>query len=293
MSNTIEAGPVPTAEQLGIREPGQVTASEVARRRPAAVGPSNALIDTMSVMAVMERMARNKEVDTTKLAQIREFAEAMLSDQRRTAFDAALAEMQADLPTISARGTIEIRAKDTKGDRTGRVIQSTKYAKWEDINEAIKPVLKKHGFVLRFETGLAYDGRIKVTGILAGHGHRERSEFILQHDATGSKNAVQAVGSSTSYGKRYAAGALLNLTSRGEDDDGRLGGGEPSEGFPGDKTSFITSDQITALVDECKRVGCPRDKFLAWADIASFEEIRADAFAGCMSGLASFTKAKK
>jgi hypothetical protein len=37
---------------------------------------------------------------------------------------------------------------------------------------------------------------------------------------------VQAVGSSTSYGKRYTAFALLNITSTGEDDDGRKAGEE-------------------------------------------------------------------
>ena len=37
---------------------------------------------------------------------------------------------------------------------------------------------------------------------------------------------MQSVGSSVSYGKRYAASALLNLTTHGEDDDGRLGGGK-------------------------------------------------------------------
>ncbi|HET9820175.1 MAG TPA: ERF family protein, partial [Rhodanobacteraceae bacterium] len=50
-------------------------------------------------------------------------------------------------------------------------------------------------------------------------GHREETSITLPADTSGSKNAVQAVASSTSYGKRYTAGALLNLTSHGEDDD--------------------------------------------------------------------------
>ena len=46
-------------------------------------------------------------------------------------------------------------------------------------------------------------------------------------DSTGSKNNVRAIGSSISYGKRYAASALLNITTRGEDDDGKAGGAKP------------------------------------------------------------------
>jgi hypothetical protein len=48
----------------------------------------------------------------------------------------------------------------------------------------------------------------------------------LPVDTSGSKNPVQAVGSSTAYGKRYVMEALLNLTSRGVDDDGKRGGGQ-------------------------------------------------------------------
>ena len=57
----------------------------------------------------------------------------------------------------------------------------------------------------------------------------------LPVDTTGSKNAVQAVGSSTAYGKRYVMEALLNLTSRGQDDDGKRGGGDPEPDSAGKK----------------------------------------------------------
>jgi hypothetical protein len=222
--------------------------------------------DPMAMMQIMERMAKNKEVDPAKLTQIREFGEAILADQRRTAFDAAFSAMQADLPTITAKGTIEIREKGS--GPTGRIIQSTKYAKWEDINDAIKPVLQRHGFSLRFVTGLADDGRVKVTGILGGHGHREESVFILPHDSTGSKNAVQAIGSSTSYGKRYAACALLNITTRGEDDDA-------SSFVDQDDRPKISTKQIDNLMDLCDSKGCPRPKFLKHIGAEAFKDIPA------------------
>ncbi len=50
-------------------------------------------------------------------------------------------------------------------------------------------------------------------------GHSERTSILLPADVSGNKNAVQAVASSVSYGKRYTAGALLNFTTHGEDDD--------------------------------------------------------------------------
>jgi hypothetical protein len=60
-----------------------------------------------------------------------------------------------------------------------------------------------------------------VTCILAHRdGHREETSLDLMHDSTGSKNSVQAIGSSVSYGKRYTMCALLNITTKNEDDDG-------------------------------------------------------------------------
>lgn len=264
------------------RGPAQATATELAVHRSASPAPSAGSPEAM--MAIMERMAKNKEVDTAKLAQIKEFGMDILNDQRRAAFDAAFSQMQNDLPTITARGTIEIREKDARGGRTGAVLQSTKYAKWEDINEAIKPVLHRHGFGLRFVTGLADDGRVKVTGILSGHGHREESVFILPHDSTGSKNAVQAIGSSTSYGKRYAASALLNLTTRGEDDDAS----SFTDQIEQDDRPKVTQRQIEELIELCDAKGCPRAKFLKHIGAEAFKDIPAVDFEAHVDLISSY-----
>jgi hypothetical protein len=105
---------------------------------------------------------------------------------------------------------------------TAGTVQST-YAKWEDINDAIRPVLHEHGFALSFRVKRV-ENAISVTGILSHEdGHSEETTLELPSDTSGSKNAVQAVGSSLSYGKRYTAMALLNITSRApmdRDDDG-------------------------------------------------------------------------
>ncbi|WP_371924668.1 ERF family protein [Pseudomonas sp. R5(2019)] len=42
-------------------------------------------------------------------------------------------------------------------------------------------------------------------------GHREQTAMLLPVDIGKGRNAVQAVGSSTTYGKRYVMCALLNI----------------------------------------------------------------------------------
>src|SRR5262249_5957856 len=161
------------------------------------------LTESSAIIGMIERAARDPNVDIDKMERLLLMQERVIARQAKTSFDASFAEMQEHLPIIDKRGLIEIKEKDSSGKRTGAVQHSTKYALWEDINEAIKPILSRFGFGLQFRTGLADDGRIKVTGILSHReGHREETTMVLQHDSSGSKNAVQAVGSSTSYGKR-------------------------------------------------------------------------------------------
>lgn len=168
--------------------------------------------ETATVLSIIERVAMNPDADIEKMERLLVMHERMQSKQAEAAYNAALSEMQPDLPVIAERGAI----KNKSGG-----IQST-YALWEDINEAIKPILARHGFALSFRTDCS--AGVKVVGVLSHRqGHKETTDILLAPDMSGSKNAVQAVASSISYGKRYTAGALLNLTSRGEDDDGNLG----------------------------------------------------------------------
>ncbi|MFD0987416.1 ERF family protein [Methyloligella solikamskensis] len=149
-------------------------------------------------------------MSAAKLDRLIQLQERTATQDAKKAFLKALSSMQAKLPVIPERGSIT----HPKGGK------STSYALWEDINEAIKPILSKYGFTLTFRTHQE-KSQIIVTGILSHKlGHSEESVMRLPVDTSGSKNPVQAVGSSTSYGKRYSAAALLNLTSRGDDDDG-------------------------------------------------------------------------
>lgn len=191
----------------------------------SAMQPPAEVSETGALLSMLERAAGDPRVDIDKFERLLQMQRQVKADHAREAFAAALAAMQPNLPVITEKGRIEVREKDAQGGRTGALKQSTSYARWEDINEAIKPVLAEHGFALSFRTGVAADGKLTVTGILSHRqGHQEETTIALPHDSTGSKNAVQAVGSSTSYGKRYTASALLNITSRGEDDDGQAGG---------------------------------------------------------------------
>lgn len=229
--------------------------SAVAEVKPVEQVPAT-VSESAAILSVIERMAMNPQVEPDRIERFIALKERMDKEVARKAFAAALAEMQAEMPVIEENGRIEVRKKDNQGNRTGEVQQATTYALWEDINEAIRPILKVHGFALSFRTGQTPEGKITVTGILSHReGHQEETMMVLMHDSTGSKNAVQAMGSSISYGKRYTASALLNITSRGEDDDGEAGGRlmakaearEPYKEMQAEIDACATTEQLQIL----------------------------------------------
>lgn len=226
--------------------------------------------DAGAIISMIERVALDPTVDITRLERLMDMHERILARIARAAYDAALSAMQPELPIIKERGLIEIREKDGKtGLRTGPITQSTSYALWEDINEGVGPVLAKHGFAISFRTGLHTDGRIVVTGILSHRdGHREETTMTLPHDSSGSKNPVQAVGSSTSYGKRYTACALLNISSRGEDDDGKAAVADEK----------LSDEQVAALEKLIKDTGGDVVKFCKFAKVDQLGDIFANRY---------------
>jgi hypothetical protein len=218
--------------------------------------------ETTAIISMIERAARDPAVDIDKMERLMLMQERAMERNARAAYAEALALLQPELPSVARNGRITVTDKNNRD----RVIQSTAYARWEDINDAIKPALAKHGFSLSFKVGMAPDGKITVTGILMHReGHQEETTITLPHDATGSKNAVQAVGSSTSYGKRYTAGMLLNLTSHGEDDDGK-GALQPAT---------LTEEQVGELVELMDSVGADRPRFLKFYQIEALADLPA------------------
>lgn len=168
------------------------------------------------ILAVIANACRDPSVDVEKMERLLAMQERVLERNAKSAFTAAKVAMRPELPEITMKGHIVIRDKNDPN----KITQDTPFARFEDIHEAIMPVLTRHGFDLSYKNGLGPDGKVRVTTILTHiEGHSEDTYFDLPHDSSGSKNAVQAVGSSTSYAKRYGTLSILNIKVVGEDDN--------------------------------------------------------------------------
>lgn len=162
-----------------------------------------------SFAAQIERICMNPEIPLDRLEKMLDMKERMDAREAEQAFNAALSAASAEMPTIPLKG---------KGHN------GKPYALLKDIINFTRPVLAKHGLHLSWtiETADAVTVTAKLRHI---QGHAETTSIVLPRDNSGSKNNVQSVGSSQTYGQRYTGQAILGLSLGDDvDDDGKAAG---------------------------------------------------------------------
>ena len=176
---------------------------DVARTEPAAVTP----------MALVQ-LALQQGADIDKLTKLLDLQLRWSAEEARKAFIVALNEFKADAPKI-------VKDKAVKFGTT-----NYKHALAGVASEQIGAALAQHGLSHRWDVEQHDGGRIKVTCILThAQGHSERVAMEAMPDTSGSKNSIQAIGSTTSYLQRYTLFAATGLVPKDADDDAQ-GGGE-------------------------------------------------------------------
>ena len=181
-------------------------------------------------VAVIERLATDPNSDLIKLEKMLDMQERVLDKHAEKAFAASMASMQSEMPRVFelAQG------------------HNLTYARLEDINDTIRPVLEKHGFCVTFSTTQDDLKAVKVTAICSHKlGAKQETSLILPLDTSGSKNAVQAVGSTVSYGKRYTMCALLNIST-----------GTDNNGFELGKSAGEISGKSSVSNDDIAKINC-------------------------------------
>lgn len=213
-----------------------------------------------AILQVIERAAANPSVDIDKMERLLQMQERVMDRNANMAFNSSFAQMQTEMPVITERGEIAV----------GGQVRS-KYAKFEDINEVVKPIMERYGFSINFKTSTE-GAQIRVVGVLMhSMGHREEGSMLLPADTSGSKNSVQALGSSISYGKRYVMNSLLNITSRGEDNNGA-----------GARIGTEQISKIEALLEETK---ADRPKFLKYMGVEQIADISESSYKNAIAAL--------
>ncbi len=208
--------------------------------------PTAAPQESATVFSLLQNVLANPNSTPETIDRMMGLYERSEAEKARKAYFAAFSDMQPNLPIIERKG---------KFDGAGK--KQPKYAQWEDVVELIQPVLKVHGFGLSFNPSVK-DGVVSVRCKLSHRdGYAEETDaFEMSPDLTGEKNPSQALGSATSYGKRYTAFAKLNIISRdpadGKDDDAK-GAHVPET---------ISEEQVVAIKTLLKDTKTTEESFL-------------------------------
>lgn len=226
--------------------------------QPVVIHEAKAVATSQPVndfIAMMERLATNKDVDIEKIKQIRDMYNDELDRNAKREFAADFVRMRPHLPVV-------IRLK--KNSQT-----NSKYAPLEDINKVIDPIIGQYGFATATNIIAQTDKDVTVKAIIWHRsGHQEKNILKLPIDDRGmagtvNKTQPHAIASSITYCKRVALCALLNI-STGDDRDGN-----EDAGFILEEVAEIMKNKIKEF--ESDYIG----KFLSYMKVDYVDKIEA------------------
>ena len=169
--------------------------------------------------AKLMEIAINSDGGVEKLEKIMVLQERMEANYARKAFFDALSHFQSMVPIITKKGLAFF------GHINGGGKTEYKFARLEDIADAIKAPLAEVGLSYRFEqvSEQTTSGPFTKVICIVTHcaGHSETSEMSAYPDSSGKKNAIQQLASTVSYLRRYTLTGGLGLTVSDDDHDGQ------------------------------------------------------------------------
>lgn len=220
--------------------------------------------ETSQFIQLVERVVLSPDVDVDKLDRMLTMQERILERNARMQYDEAMVKLQSMLPEVEKTASTD----------------KAKYAKFEHILSAIKPALLSCGFSITHRTVTGAE-TVTVTAILSHRaGHREETSLTLPVDKSGSKNSVQAIGSSVEYGRRYTMNSLLGIATKDADNDGR-----GNRGAQQPESEFITKTMISALRSLIKQAGSTEADFCKLARINDLGELAKTRYKAAVSNL--------
>ncbi len=220
--------------------------------RPAGSVETIPPSESAAILSLIERMATNPDISPERVERFIAMHDGMEAKRAKLAFSNAIAQAKAKIAETPI-------IKNAKGHNEKR------YANFSAYAIVVDPVLASFGLTYRFRT--VQTDKISVTCVLTGHGHEEENTLSGPADASGSKNAIQAIGSTLTYLQRYTLVQALGLAAS-EDDDGAAMGA-------GDKISDDQFDELSKLIDEHK---ADIAKFCRYFKIAALPDLPAKNF---------------
>ena len=214
--------------------------------------------------------AMDQNIDLDKVEKWIELQERYEANEARKAYHKAMAEFKSNPIQIDK-------------DKKVKYLQvKYSHASLANIIEKITPGLSTVGLHLSWRT--EQGDQVKVTCRIAHSlGHYEENSLCAKADSSGSKNSIQAIGSTVSYLERYTALAILGLSTKDQDDDGQSS--EETEKIDENKIKIIRNLMTEVKTDEAS--------FLKYLEVEKLEDLPKEGFLKAKVALESKKKGIK
>jgi len=223
------------------------------------VTTSTALAASSAPIAAMLQAVIEKGITAENIAGLEKLVELYERQQARDAerqFAAAFTALQSEMPPIHAMKPVP--------DKFGNL--KYRFAPYEEIMAAVRPILLRNGFTVTFTMVIA-DGRVTQSCTLQHTGGHSRTNQFMVRIGNGPPGAseAQADGAAATYAKRHALCAALNIVVD-QDTDGRT----PDAAVEGAPIAPDKAAYLRELVAETKS---DEAAFLKFAGAATYSEI--------------------
>ena len=181
----------------------------------------------------------------------------MKEQKAKEAYNAAMSEWKAKAPYILKDKQVSFQ--------TGKGATSYKHATLGNVADTINASMSPFGLHASWRTEQP-ENKIKVTCTVSHKlGHSESTSLTAESDNSGSKNAIQALGSTITYLERYTLLALTGLATHDQDNDGQL----PEDTKP------VNDQQYADIISLIKEVGANEQAFCKFLKIESIDAMPA------------------
>lgn len=229
------------------------------------------------MIAMIERVLLNDAIPFEKLEKMLEMQERLEANQARKAFDLAISAAKAQIPPIFKDKRVHFDSK------SGGAKTDYRHETLAQIAKVIDPILGEFGLSYRYKTQ-QNQAVVTVTCIVSHReGHSEETVLSCGVDASGNKNAIQAIGSAVSYLQRYTLKAALGLSATEVEDDGRASGRA---------AGAISDDQFNTLFNLMEEAGAD-EKFLRIYGVEDLRDLPASVAGAAENVLRQKLAAKK
>lgn len=209
--------------------------------------------------------------DLDKLEKLLSLQQKWEQNEARKAFHVAMSNFKANPPKID---------KDKRvGFSTSKGNVGYSHATLYNVVDKITAELSKHGLSASWRTHQngAISVTCKITHVL---GHSEETSLTADADTSGSKNSIQAIGSTVTYLQRYSLLSILGLATHDQDNDGQNG-------------EKVTDKELHILRDNLIDLEVQESKFCEYMKIDCLENMLKTDYQKAINALEVKREAKK